>query len=921
MPQLTPYLQNGIEIFKQYYTSLDDPNFLNDERHYKVEASFMAQDSLSRTTMDTLLRQGRAEELLKSIKTIFRSKTNLPSPQEKTVIGNISTGQAEEFSRALYNFLYGETSWNERLAQFANLFHTITGQKASWPQLTLFPFLVFPQKHIFLKPEAMIKAAQVLGYGWDYKPSPDLNTYLQFQKLAHHLVRALHSLGARDMIDVQSFLWVIAGAAHNYWRIVPGKGAQYWPQFQQFERIAAGWDDIGPLTQYTSQTAIKDALIVKGGKSSSSLTVIARELDDWRRIKKGDTIFIYGHNSILGMGEIAGDYEYIPGEWPPGSRDEENIHHYKVRWLTLAQKKIDSLPDPLQKKLQIPQTILSLTLDEARILLEFGGIPPVNNRPISDLNEYIMAHGFHFPRELLTTYYLSLQTKPFVILTGISGTGKTKLTQLFADWMSPAIEEETVETAIPTDRDDVFYLEVKPYYFQSGFVLPVKVYQYFNLPEVGHTVSVNIQLGHDGPLTEAKYRHQRHTKGNSFVYFFNNDAIREWLKTNFKIGDFLAFRANGEQKYRLEKFQPIKKQLVKQKPHHVFLSVKPDWTDNRGLLGFYNLITQTYQTTDFMRLLTQATIEPEAPYFIILDEMNLAKVEYYFADFLSVLESRYVKDGKIKQEMLRLHDLPRCVLAQGETPWDDEAELAEDGGTLCPVRCEGCPLRYGVDETHWSPSWAGTSYTEAKQAGFKPERYVPPRLLVPINTYFTGTVNVDETTYMFSPKVLDRANTIEFNQVNLTDYFAASRGAADGSSATDIIRQQFTHSGQFIQLPKHVPNLRTDPTLMPYRQRLTVLNEMLAPYTMHFGYRVADEILLYLWQAHQLKSSDFNLDTAFDYQIYQKVLPKLHGSEAKLKEPLGKLQDFCQLHNCPRSLAKIERMLSQLMKEGFASFA
>ena len=90
---------------------------------------------------------------------------------------------------------------------------------------------------------------------------------------------------------------------------------------------------------------------------------------------------------------------------------------------------------------------------------------------------------------------------------------------------------------------------------------------------------------------------------------------------------------------------------------------------------------------------------------------------------------------------------------------------------------------------------------------------------------------------------------------------------------------------------------------------------------MHFGYRVADEILLYLWHAYNLNAPEFGLDTAFDYQIYQKILPKFHGSEAKLEEPLAKLKTFCESHQYQVSLAKIERMLSQLSKEGFASFS
>jgi 5-methylcytosine-specific restriction endonuclease McrBC GTP-binding regulatory subunit McrB len=175
---------------------------------------------------------------------------------------------------------------------------------------------------------------------------------------------------------------------------------------------------------------------------------------------------------------------------------------------------------------------------------------------------------------------------------------------------------------------------------------------------------------------------------------------------------------------------------------------------------------------------------------------------------------------------------------------------------------------------------------------------------------------------MFSPKVLDRANTIEFNEVNLADYFNSTAVTNEETpSVSELLRRQFTLDGQFIQFPKRVPDLRNGPDLAVYRQRLVQLNNLLAPFTLHFGYRVTDEVLLYLWHADNLASPGFDLDTAFDHQLYQKILPKFHGSEAKLRESLTALQTFCGNNACPRSLAKIGRMLDQLNKEGFASFA
>ncbi len=131
--------------------------------------------------------------------------------------------------------------------------------------------------------------------------------------------------------------------------------------------------------------------------------------------------------------------------------------------------------------------------------------------------------------------------------------------------------------------------------------------------------------------------------------------------------------------------------------------VGADWTDNRNVVGYFNSLLNRYESTPILDFILKAHNDRERPYFLVLDEMNLSHVEYYFADFLSAMES----DRKIP-----LHERSDAVL-------DGSAE-DEDGRRI--------PRSVGV----------------------------PPNLLV------VGTVNVDETTNMFSPKVLDRANVIEF---------------------------------------------------------------------------------------------------------------------------------------------------------------
>jgi DNA polymerase III delta prime subunit len=457
--------------------------------------------------------------------------------------------------------------------------------------------------------------------------------------------------------------------------------------------------------------------------------------------------------------------------------------------------------------------------------MEGEATPPVSpeRNPIASLSSYLAARGFHFPHHLIATYYLSLQTKPFVILSGLSGTGKTKLAQLFAHWLA------------------------------------------------------------------------------------------------------------GEE-------------------HAALIPVHPDWTDNRGLLGFHHLLTGAYHTTDFLHLLLRAYADyangERHPYFAILDEMNLARVEHYFADFLSAMESRRLdEDGRIRQDPFSLHHQPRCLLATGNQALAEGFYTGDRDHKTCVVSCAGCPFRDLVSEQHRRGAYA---YEEARRDGFDPLHFVPPRLEVPLNAYITGTVNVDETTFTFSPKVLDRANVIELGEVDLEACWERTEHFGDLSwvfRTDDRIARGFTGDFAYPFATGLRREARQAPELAPYRERLVTLLELLEPYHLHFGYRVADEILTYLLNAHRLDDERFDLEAAFDHAILQKILPRLNGPRERFQEPLARLRMFCaqgregvadllqedrhyrrweHLQDAEarlqRSTRKLQRMQRDLETEGFTSF-
>jgi len=659
--------------------------------------------------------------------------------------------------------------------------------------------------------------------------------------------------------------------------------------------------------------------------------------------------------------------EPLPSPWPEHTAPEDRgktkffleatgkEHDAKI-WLLLDRVEPVDPPltvedfEPVGKKYQRPgQNHFAFVYGpvEGRGAAEKSLTHP--SHPIAPLSAYLSAHGFHFPDDLLTTYYLSLQTKPFVILSGLSGTGKTKLAQLFAEFISSPAEREIEETEVVADHD-TFVLTVRPYMQKyARIVIPVDAWNYFPDLDPGEKARVRVRVGNqEEKCLLSRWVHPQASSGYLELLF--RGAIRAWIRDEVEVGDAIEVQRSGSEEepvYTLRRGGGVRRRVTVRETRVVLVPVRPDWTDPRGLLGFHHILTGMYHTTDFLRLILAAYADPDRrPYFAILDEMNLARVEYYFADFLSMLESRRLgANGKVHQDPFALHNQPRCLLTSGNEALVEGFYDVESDHKTCTVTCEGCPFQHLVDGRYHRGEYG---YEEARRGGFDPLCFVPPRLEVPLNVYFTGTVNMDETTFTFSPKVLDRANVIEFGDVDLERYWKEVGGEGNAHSADEAIVRVFTHNFSYPFTIGLRNQARSDPGLASYRKQLASLVRLLSPFHMHFAYRVADEILVYLLNARELGDPGFSLDTAFDHAVLQKILPRFHGSRARLWHPLLRLLAFCsgdpsdaetratswenytvaqieyeleEAPRLPRSAAKSMRMLHDLEDEGFTSFA
>jgi hypothetical protein len=299
------------------------------------------------------------------------------------------------------------------------------------------------------------------------------------------------------------------------------------------------------------------------------------------------------------------------------------------------------------------------------------------------------------------------------------------------------------------------------------------------------------------------------------------------------------------------------------------VAVGADWTSNENLLGYADALQPgQYRApvNGVLELLLRAQADTEKPYFLILDEMNLSHVERYFADFLSAMES-------------------------------DNAPLS----------------LHGVDAGLALPSAPGGT--------------VPAKLPLPHNLFIIGTVNVDETTYMFSPKVLDRANVIEFRATK--DQMAAFLDNPTGVELKALKEQGVPFASAFLARAKADADVATltdkdgNPLNAQLKSDLIAVFSALESAGVEFGFRTAKEIARFMVIHKELSGEDWVYKDALDAQVLQKLMPKLHGSARKLECVLKALADFAAEANrdLPLTREKIKRMQSRLERDGFTSFA
>ncbi|WP_328811370.1 McrB family protein [Rhodococcus sp. NBC_00294] len=280
--------------------------------------------------------------------------------------------------------------------------------------------------------------------------------------------------------------------------------------------------------------------------------------------------------------------------------------------------------------------------------------------------------------------------------------------------------------------------------------------------------------------------------------------------------------------------------------------VRPDWTSPDATMGYRDGLMGAAQGQDrwhvpeVLEFVLRARSEPKLPFILILDEMNLAHVERYFAEMLSGIES----GERVVPNLVR------------------------------------------------------------KEAGWEPISE-PSHVAWPQNVFVIGTVNADETTYAFSPKVLDRANTIEFRVAS--DALQAGLGAIAPVKPTSVAA-----ATSFQALSESASPLEGSEELQTY---LRELHTVLAECNFEFGHRVFQEAVRFRWFAREGRLCESDADV-LDLQMMQKILPRIHGAQRRLQTLLDGLYDFSsnESRTLPRTMTRIDRMRNLLHANHFVSF-
>lgn len=357
--------------------------------------------------------------------------------------------------------------------------------------------------------------------------------------------------------------------------------------------------------------------------------------------------------------------------------------------------------------------------------------------------------------------------------------------------------------------------------------------------------------------------------------------------------------------------------------NYLLVSVKPNWHDATDITGFRSSVNRNYYVTDFMRFLVKAKLyeEQHVPFFVCLDEMNLAPVEEYFADFLSVIESRKrCADGRIVTDAI----VPASV-------FNDE-DYAADFNIFMKLGLETTKPEWKADEIN---ALSSKEQNEAFVRQDIVEELKRDGLTIPSNVIIIGTVNMDDTTNSFSRKVIDRALTFEtvvgkfkrdYFDSDVALHYVKNPRKGELFLSDEVRATQMIDEGRFVLTPDEqdmfvgfINSINEDLEGSPFKVSYRILNEAILLYRSK---KKIEEIMKADGGFEEGVVFKTDLNSIFDDILMQKVLPRIEGDYEKCSKCLTKLSTRAEDNDWSKSIEKIEFMIKRFGNDrsGFTTF-
>lgn len=312
------------------------------------------------------------------------------------------------------------------------------------------------------------------------------------------------------------------------------------------------------------------------------------------------------------------------------------------------------------------------------------------------------------------------------------------------------------------------------------------------------------------------------------------------------------------------------------------VQVKPNWHNSLEVVGYKsNIGGAHYEFTPFVEFVSRAWKNPDVPFFLCLDEMNLAPVEQYFAEFLSAIESRSIENSEYETDPI-------------------VKPFAEFGDEVCNDMLNH--LVGSVD--------AANVVQNSKEAKLV-ERFKTKGLTLPPNLLVLGTVNMDETTFSFSRKVLDRAMSIVMNDVDYDKFFS-------GESESTFAEMDDNLRNYLVNRPIRGLDEIEQNDSDSVKNYLSDVNGVLNNTPFKLGYRAANEALLYV-SAARILYPDMVINDVLDEFTLMKIISRIEGDKRSIGNKLGELLKVVT-ESYPKSHAKLTDMALTLQTQQFVSY-